>query len=202
MSIPSRLNQDEMRPWQKTGGGRSAGGPPACSAHNLKPCNLRAGGPRSFWRCGAYALALFLMVAMPASAIVPWSLYINTNNIVVVTNIAYGAVGDNLTTNTTAIQAAINAASAGTTTNALIGGTVEIPPAPNAYLCGPLTLKKNVNLQIDAGAVLRMLSYSQYPGGIVSPANFISGSSLTNIEISGSGAIDGQGAAWWARAGS
>ena len=33
---------------------------------------------------------------------------INTNNIIVVTNAAYGAVGDGVTTNTTAIQNAIN----------------------------------------------------------------------------------------------
>ena len=135
------------------------------------------------------------MLAMKASAIVPWSLFINTNNIVVVTNAAYGAVGDGVTTNTTAIQNAINAATAGVITNGLIGGTVEIPPG--IYLSGPITMKKNVNLQIDAGAILRMLPYDKYPGGIISPANFISGSSLTNIEISGSGAIDGQGAPWW-----
>ena len=46
-------------------------------------------------------------------------------------------------------------------------------------------------------ALLRMLPYDQYPGGIVSPANFINGSSLHDIEISGTGAIDGQGSPWW-----
>ena len=137
------------------------------------------------------------MMAMKASAIVPWTLVINTNNIVVVTNAAYGAWGDGVTNNTTPIQTAINIAAAGLLTNGLVGGTVEIPAGTNAYMCGPLTLKKNVNLQIDAGAILRMLPYAQYPGGIISPADFISGSSLTNIEISGSGAIDGQGAPWW-----
>jgi polygalacturonase len=145
----------------------------------------------------AAAMVAFLLLAMKASAIVPWSLFINTNNVVLVTNMAYGAVGDDVTTNTTAIQNAINAVAAGVTTNGLIGGTVEIPRGANAYLCGPLTLKNNVNLQIDAGAILRMLPIDKYPGGIVSPVNFISGSGLTNIEISGSGAIDGQGAPWW-----
>ncbi|HEV2695785.1 MAG TPA: glycosyl hydrolase family 28 protein [Verrucomicrobiae bacterium] len=149
---------------------------------------------RSWWWVCVGA-ATYIMLVMKASAIVPWSLFINTNNIVVVTNISYGAVGDGVTINTTAIQNAINTATAGLITNGLIGGTVEIPPG--VFLCGPLTLKKNVNLQIDAGAILRMLSYSQYPGGIVNPADFISGSSLTNIEISGFGAIDGQGAPWW-----
>ena len=146
-----------------------------------------------------YRLPFFVvvMLVMRASAIVPWTLSINTNNVVVVTNPAYGAVGDNATDNTTAIQNAINAAAAGGKTNGLIGGTVEIPANTNAYLCGPLSLKNNVNLQIDGNALLRMLSYTQYPGGIINPANFISGSGLTNIEISGFGAIDGQGAPWW-----
>ena len=130
---------------------------------------------------------------------------INTNNIIVVTNTAYGAVGDGVFTNTTAIQNAINKATTGGVTNGLTGGTVEIPPG--AFLCGPLAFKNNVNLQIDAGAVLRMLPFGQYPVMwytnsvtnvyFVATANFISGSSLTNIEISGAGAIDGQGPPWW-----
>jgi len=146
-------------------------------------------------------------LATKGFAIVPWSLVINTNNVIVVTNAAYGALGDGATTtNATAIQNAINAAAAGGPTNGLIGGTVEIPAGTQAYLCGPVTLKNNVNLQIDAGAVLRMLPFGQYPvtwftnGGTniyFTANNFISGSSLTNIEISGSGAIDGQGLPWW-----
>ena len=120
---------------------------------------------------------------------------INTNNVIVITNVTYGAKGDGVTTNTTAIQNAINAASAGGTTNGLSGGTVEIPAG--IFLTGPLTFKSKVNLQIDGGAILRALSYTQYPGGITDPSDFISGSSLANIEISGAGAIDGQGAPWW-----
>ena len=134
-----------------------------------------------------------LVYATPALAVVPWTLSINTNNVVVVTS----AVGDNVTDNTTAIQDAINTAATGGKVNGLTGGTVEIPAGTNAYLCGPISLKNNVNLQIDAGAILRMLPYDQYPGGSTNPANFISGSSVTNIEISGFGAIDGQGAPWW-----
>ncbi|HZI31201.1 MAG TPA: glycosyl hydrolase family 28 protein, partial [Candidatus Binatia bacterium] len=105
-----------------------------------------------------------------------------TNN---VTN--FGAVGDGVTTNTAAIQAAINALAVGPAH----GGTVEIPPG--VYLSGPLYLSNSINLQIDAGATLEMLPYGSYP----STADFISGANLHDIEISGSGTIDGQGADWW-----
>lgn len=143
-------------------------------------------------------LAAFILVfsVKLGRAIAPWSLRINTNNVIYVTNALYRAVGDGVTTNTGAIQAAINAASLGGITNGLAGGTVEIP-APGIYMCGPLTLSNNINLQVDPGAILRMLSISNYPGGTVNPANFISASGCTNIEVSGGGAIDGQGAPWW-----
>jgi polygalacturonase len=121
---------------------------------------------------------------------------INTNNIIVVTNASYNAVGDGVTTNTTAIQDAINAVAAGGTTNGLKGGTVEVPAAAGTYLSGPLTLSSYVNLQIDKGATLQMLPYGSYPGGS-SPADFISVTGAKDIELSGSGTIDGQGAAWW-----
>jgi len=118
---------------------------------------------------------------------------INTNNIVNITD--FGAVSSTTLTNTTAIQNAINAAAAGGATNGLSGGTVEIPMGD--YISGPLTMKSYVNLQIDAGATLQMLPYGSYPGG-TSPTDFISASKLHDIEISGGGTIDGQGAVWWA----
>lgn len=118
---------------------------------------------------------------------------INTNNVLNVTN--YGAVGDGVSTNTTAIQNAINAAAAGGATNGLSGGTVEIPAG--VYLSGPLTMKSSVNIQVDAGATLQMLPYGSYPN-TSNPTDFIGASKLHDIEVSGSGTIDGQGAAWWA----
>jgi hypothetical protein len=122
---------------------------------------------------------------------------ININNVVNIVN--FGAVGDGVTTNTTAIQNAINSAA---TTNG--GCTVEIPAG--VFLSGPFALKSKINLQLDSGAILRMLPFGQYPvtwftnGGTnvyFTANNFISGTSLTDIEISGSGAIDGQGLPWW-----
>ena len=143
-----------------------------------------------------FAVFLLALSTEASRAMTSWSILINTNNIFYVTNATYGAVADGVTTNTTAIQAAINAATKGISINGLTGGTVELP-APGVYLCGPLTLSNNVNLQVDAGAILRMLPFAKYPGSTNNPANFISANNQTNIEISGSGAIDGQGAPWW-----
>jgi polygalacturonase len=121
---------------------------------------------------------------------------INMNNIIVITNAPYNAIGDGVTTNTAAIQSAITAASAGGMTNGLMGGTVEIPAASGTYLSGPLTLPSFVNLQIGSGATLQMLPFGQYPGSN-SPADFITATKVQNIEISGFGKIDGQGSPWW-----
>jgi hypothetical protein len=96
--------------------------------------------------------------------------------------------------NTAAIQATITAAShAG-------GGIVEIPAAAQDWECGPITLANNIDLQIDWGATLQMLPFGTYPlaNGATSYANFIEASHLNNIEISGTGTIDGNGSPWWA----
>jgi polygalacturonase len=91
--------------------------------------------------------------------------------------------------NATAIQAAITAASnAG-------GGTVEVPAG--TFMSGPITLSSKINLQIDAGAMLKALSMANYPSN-TNPSNFITINGKNNVEISGSGTIDGNGADWWA----
>jgi polygalacturonase len=97
---------------------------------------------------------------------------------------SYGA-STSSANNATAIQDAINAASAAG------GGTVQIPSG--TFLSGPLTLKSKINLNLASGATLRMLAYGTYPGS----TSFIVANTLNNIEISGSGTIDGQGSAWW-----
>jgi polygalacturonase len=143
------------------------------------------------WRTGiriGMPVAGMLWFAGTALA-VPAPPVINTNNIVNITS--FGAVSSTTLTNTTAIQNAINAAAVGGTTNGAAGGTVEIPPG--IYLSGPLTMASSVNFQIDAGAILRMLPYGSYPGS----ASFIGATNVNDVEISGSGAIDGQGFAWW-----
>lgn len=140
------------------------------------------------------AASLLALLSMKADALSSWTLLVNTNNIINAAN--YGAVGDGVFTNTTAIQNAINQAAKGGATNGLSGGTVRIP-SPGIYMCGPLNMSNNINLQIDAGAILRMLPIDQYPGGDVNPASFISATSLHDLAISGAGAIDGQGLPWW-----
>ena len=64
----------------------------------------------------------------------------------------FGAYGDGISNNASAISNTINAA-------AVTGGTVEIPAngTLSTYLCGPISLKNNINLQIDGGATLKML---------------------------------------------
>ena len=116
----------------------------------------------------------------PALPVIPAGTFNITN---------YAAVGDGVTTNTTAIQSAINAASAAG------GGTVTIPAG--IFLSGPIQLSSRINLHLEAGALLRMLPLGKYPGGTVNPETFISGDKLQDVAITGEGAIDGQGAAWW-----
>jgi hypothetical protein len=109
-------------------------------------------------------------------------------NIFNVTN--YGAIGDGVQDDTTNIQNTINAA------NAAGGGIVEIPAG--TFLSGPLTLLSSINLQVDTNAMLQMLPLGTYPGGTTSAQTFIGCNGVHDVEISGWGRIDGQGAAWWA----
>ena len=99
----------------------------------------------------------------------------------------YGALGDGVTTNTAAMQAAIDAASGAG------GGTVEV--SAGIFLCGPLKFASQINLRVNG--MLQMLPLDKYPGGTTDPANFISGRDLHDIAISGAGTIDGQGSPWW-----
>ena len=60
------------------------------------------------------------------------------------------------------------------------GGTVEVPSG--TFLSGTLTMKSNVNLQLDGGSILRDTSINN---------KLITCSSGSNMQISGSGIIDG-----------
>jgi polygalacturonase len=144
----------------------------------------------------AFCAALLLLV--PSSrAGTPTLPSINTNNIINVTSAPYNAVGNGTTDDTSAIQAAILQAGKGGTTNGAAGGTVKIP-GPGTYLCGPISLTNSVNLEIDSGATLLMLPIASYPGGS-SPPDFITVNNFHDVEISGSGIINGQAdfSGWW-----
>lgn len=139
-------------------------------------------------------LALLCAARLPCTGLAqvnnPTLPNINTGNIFNITNAPFNATTSS-TDNSGAISNAISAASASSG-----GGTVEIPAG--VFLSGPLLLKNGVNLQLDAGATLRMLAYGTWPGG-TAPPDFISATSLHDLEVSGSGTIDGQAtfSGWW-----
>jgi polygalacturonase len=111
----------------------------------------------------------------------------------------FGAIADGKTKSTEAIRRAIEAAAAGG------GGTIFFPAGQ--FLTGPIHLKSNTTLLIDAGAVVRFsqdfddylpMVSSQWEGTQVT--NFsplIYGNHLENVAIQGRGVLDGQGEAWW-----
>ncbi len=102
--------------------------------------------------------------------------------------VRFGAAGNYAKDNTTNIQNTLDAAEAAG------GGVVEFPAGK--YLSGPLTLGSRINLRLDAGARLVMLPLGKYPGG-ANPPTFIVATDQTDLEISGSGIVDGQGEPWW-----
>lgn len=111
----------------------------------------------------------------------------------------YGAKKDSSAKATVAIKKAIDAAAkAG-------GGTVYFPAGK--YLTGPVHLKSNITIFIDAGAELHFsddfddylpMVESRYEGVDVtsfSPLFYANG--VENITITGRGLIDGHGTKWW-----
>ncbi len=109
----------------------------------------------------------------------------------------YGAVADGFTLNTKAINDAITAC------NAKGGGVVLVPAG--LWLTGPVVLKSNVNLCIAKSAILQFTSdFNQYSlietnwEGLPAYRNQspVSATNATNIAITGSGIIDGNGDAW------
>jgi DNA sulfur modification protein DndE len=111
--------------------------------------------------------------------------------------VSYGAISSAKALNTLAIQQAIDiAAKQG-------GGVVWIPSG--FFVTGAITLRSNINLHLDAGAVLQFSSDAgQYPlvktswEGVeaIRAQSPISAKGERNIAITGSGIIDGAGEAW------
>ncbi len=111
----------------------------------------------------------------------------------------YGAVGDNETLNTVAIQNAIDSC------NEDGGGKVYI--RGGVFRSGTLHLKDNVTLEIEAGAILRASdnlydfpstpsTHSAYQKEMVTNKMLLYAEDARNIAITGQGAIDGNGDHW------
>lgn len=126
-------------------------------------------------------------------ATIPSAAVINARNL--------GAQGDGRTLNTRALQRAIDAAHhAG-------GGVVSLPPG--IFLTGGLRLYSHVTLHLEAGSVLRgsphVDDYDYHPGppveGDANGRHLLFAQDAEDIAVTGSGTIDGNGAAFWHRKG-
>ena len=111
----------------------------------------------------------------------------------------YGAVNDSSAVITDAVKSAIAAAHhAG-------GGTVFFPAG--SYLTGPIHLKSNITLHLDAGATLHFsddfdhylpMVPSRWEGtDVVNFSPLIYANGAENIAITGRGTLNGNGKTWW-----
>ncbi|MBW3634978.1 MAG: glycoside hydrolase family 28 protein [Armatimonadetes bacterium] len=109
----------------------------------------------------------------------------------------FGATGDGITLDSAAINAALQEC------EAQGGGRVALPTG--TYLCGPIQLRSNVNLHLEAGAtVLFSRDFDHFPLCIASYEGQktvqcrspIWGENLRDVSITGAGTFDGQGEAW------
>jgi polygalacturonase len=134
-----------------------------------------------------WAVCVLLTWVAPAYAGTPPLPVIPTNQFII-TN--FGALGNGVSNNASAIQKAIDAAGAAG------GGTVIVAAVGvlTNYLSGPFNLTNSVCLQINSGTKLQMLAKGSWPNAATP---FINGTNLHDVVISGSGTIDGQGAGWW-----
>jgi polygalacturonase len=109
----------------------------------------------------------------------------------------YGAKGNGVALDTTAIQKAIDAA-------AKAKGTVVF--RPGTYLTGSIFVKTGVHLEIGAGVELRgaqdLAAYPIMPTRVAGiemewPAALINVYEQSDVTISGKGVVDGDGKVWW-----
>ena len=111
----------------------------------------------------------------------------------------FGAVADGTTKNTAAFTRAIAAAAhAG-------GGRVLVPAG--RWLTGPIHLESHVNLVVDAGAeILFSQQFSDYLPPVLTRwegmevynySPLIYAHDCSDVAVTGSGKLDGQGSAWW-----
>lgn len=110
----------------------------------------------------------------------------------------FGAVADAKTMNTAMIERAVQACSAAG------GGTVYVPAG--VFLTGAILLESNMNLYLEAGAVLSFCQQpSEYPivhsrwEGVQQDvyASCIYAENAENVSLTGHGTLEGNGAYWW-----
>jgi polygalacturonase len=103
----------------------------------------------------------------------------------------FGAKGDGKTNDADAIQKAIDACSKS-------GGRV-IVPAPFTFITGPFNLKSNIELYVEAGAVIKaspdekLYTESAFRNNPGEGTIWIGGENIENVTIDGDGKIDGNG---------
>ncbi|MEO6837301.1 MAG: glycosyl hydrolase family 28 protein [Ginsengibacter sp.] len=130
---------------------------------------------------------LFLVILIVTSASINAQKIFNIKN--------FEAKGDGKTNDAFAIQKAIDASSKNG------GGTVVIP-GPYTYISGPLELKSNIDLHVEAGAVLKaspdekLYNKSAFGANRREGMMWISGENIQNVSITGSGSINGNGIAF------
>jgi len=104
----------------------------------------------------------------------------------------HGAAGDGKTDDAIAIQKTIDACAAA-------GGGQVLFPASHVYLSGPIQLKSNINLHLEAGAVLlanpdeKIYTKSAFRDNPGEGTIWIGGEKLENVMLSGLGEINGNG---------
>jgi polygalacturonase len=95
----------------------------------------------------------------------------------------FGAIGNRISNDAPAIQAAIDHLAAQG------GGTVLVPPGE--YLCGPIRLKSHITLHLTASATLyasrRREDYDAQSKGV-----FLAADDAENVTVEGAGALHGQ----------
>ncbi|MGP8188274.1 MAG: glycoside hydrolase family 28 protein [Terracidiphilus sp.] len=109
----------------------------------------------------------------------------------------FGAKGDGVAKDTSAIQSAIDACAAKG------GGTVLLNAG--SYLSAPIVLKSNITLQLLKGATLiGSPDHADYPAKtefrLPALQSLVSATNAENVAIAGEGTIDGNGESWWVEA--
>ncbi len=110
----------------------------------------------------------------------------------------YGAKGDGKTDDAAAIQTAIEVCSKS-------GGGTVLVPAGHTFMCSPFALASFVNLHLEPNSCLianpdeAVYTQSAFRDNRGEGMMWIYGKDLKQVSITGTGTIDGNGVALWAR---